>query len=296
MKVIRRLRKAFSKIEQSDQIVNNYVVRQSYHNLFLTQSTSGVSEEKYPEGELIVSLTSYGNKLNSVYLTVESLLNQTLKPNRIILWLDQERYTDRNNIPLSLQKQEERGLEIALCKDVRSYTKLVPALLKYPDSIIITTDDDMIYPIDFVERLFRAYQRNPKKIYCYRGHYLMFNSDGTPKPYLEWVNKGAKGSDIYNVPTGVSGVIYPPHCYHEDMLNDELFLKLCPHADDVWFKVMTYLKGTVCEKIDSFNYDKLFVPLDVDNSTSLQNINVVNGGNDEQIRKVFKYYNIRERR
>ena len=294
MKILRRLKRAFSKIENLDQIVNNNAVRQNYHNLFLTQNLVGVNKDKYPEGELIVSLTSYSNKLQSVYLTVESLLNQTLKPNRIILWLDQNRYADRNNIPLSLQRQEERGLEIALCKDVRSYTKLVPALLMYPDTIIITTDDDMIYPIDFVERLFRAYQRNPNKVYFYRGHYILFNSDGSPRPYVDWVKKGARGSDIYNMPTGVSGVIYPPHCYHEDMLNDELFLKLCPHADDVWFKVMTYLKGTVCEKIDTFNYDKLFVPLDVDNTMSLQSINVVNGGNDEQIRKVFEDYNIKK--
>lgn len=121
---------------------------------------------------------------------------------------------------------------------------------------------------------------------------MLFENDGSPKPYIDWVKRGAKGCDIYNFPTGVSGIIYPPHCYHEDMTNKELFLKLCPHADDVWFKAMTYLKGTLCEKIDSSNYDSLFVPLDIEEESSLQRINVTNGGNDRQIKAVFDYYNI----
>ena len=269
------------------------IVRQNYHNLFLTSKESGVTNKEYGGQELIISLTSYGNKLQLLYLTIESLLQQTVKPNRIILWLDQTKYDKYESIPETLHRQEKRGLEIRLCEDVRSYTKLVPAILYFPNAVTISADDDIIYPIDFVERLYKAYVNDPSKIYFYRGHYMLFENDGSPKPYIDWVKRGAKGCDIYNFPTGVSGIIYPPHCYHEDMTNKELFLKLCPHADDVWFKAMTYLKGTLCEKIESPHYDSLFIPLDVESESSLQRINVVNGGNDKQIKKVFDYYQIR---
>lgn len=292
MNYYQRIKKIFSGLERIDRTINDIVVRQCYNNLFLTNNKCGIEKKVYPEGEIIITLTSYGNKLPQVYLTIESLLNQTIKPNRIILWLDMNRYSDRNNIPVSLQEQESRGLEIRLCEDVRSYTKLVHAIETFPESILISVDDDMLYPIDFVERLYKAYQRNPKNVYFYRGHYMLFNPDGTPKSYNDWVSHGARGCDIFNIPTGVSGILYPPKCYHEDILNKDLFLKLCPHADDVWFKVMTYLKGTVCEKVETFNYDKLFIPLDVDVRSSLQQLNVVNGENDEQIRRVFNYYNI----
>ena len=122
---------------------------------------------------------------------------------------------------------------------------------------------------------------------------MLFDSDGSPRPYSEWVAHGAEGCNILNVPTGVSGILYPPHCYHNDIFNKDLFLKICPYADDIWFKVMTYLNGTLCEKIDTFNYDKLFIPLDIEENTSLQSINVVHGGNDKQIKQVLEYYNIK---
>lgn len=294
MKALQKLRKLYRELFNINKTIYKGVVRQNYHNLFLNSEGCGISKEIYPEGELIISLTSYGNKLQLLYLTIESLLHQTIKPNRIILWLDKTKYNTYESIPISLHKQTKRGLEIRLCEDVRSYTKLVPSLLNFPDSIIISTDDDIIYPIDFVERLYRAYQKDSSKIYFYRGHYILFNDNGTPKPYLEWVAKGAKGCDIYNFPTGVSGILYPPHCYHEDMTNKELFLKLCPYADDVWFKTMTMLKGTLCEQIPTPNFENLFIPLDIDETSSLQSINVVGGGNDKQIKAVFDYYKIRK--
>lgn len=293
MKALQKIKNLYGKISNLDAAIYKCTVRQNYHNLFLTSHESGVSDKEYPEGELIISLTSYGNKLQLLYLTIESLLHQTIKPNRIILWLDQTKYNSYESIPVALHEQEKRGLEIRLCEDVRSYTKLVPALINFPQAVIISADDDILYPIDFVERLYRAYQKDSSKIYFYRGHYILFKEDGTPKPYLDWVAKGAKGCDIYNFPTGVSGIIYPPHCYHQDMTNKDLFLKLCPYADDVWFKTMTMLKGTLCEQIPTLHFDSLFVPLDVDEMSALQNINVVNGGNDRQIKAVFDYYKIK---
>lgn len=292
MSLIKYVKSIFIRLKGIDNNMINNVVRLSYQNLFLTSSASGITNNVYNEGEIIISLTSYGSKLQLLYLTIESLLHQTIKPNKIILWLDETKYNSYENIPEALHILERRGLEIRLCEDVRSYTKLIPTLVNYPDSIIISVDDDILYPIDFVERLYRAYQKDSSKIYFYRGHYVLFDGNGSPMPYLDWVKHGAKGCDIYNFPTGVSGILYPPHCYHEDMTKKEIFLKLCPYADDVWFKVMTMLKGTLCEKIDTPHFNSLFVPLDIEEETSLQRINVVNGGNDKQIKAVFDYYNI----
>ena len=294
MKALQKIKKLYGKLSTLDAKIYNGVVCQKKHKKNKTTAENGTTDKAYPEGQIIVSLTSYGNKLQLLYLTIESLLRQTVKPNKIILWLDQSKYSTYESIPVALHRQEKRGLEFKLCEDVWSYTKLVPALLAYPNDVIISADDDIIYPIDFVERLYRAYQKDSSKIYFYRGHYILFNEDGSPRPYLEWVSKGAKGCDIYIFPTGVSGIIYPPHCYHEDMTNKDLFLKLCPHADDVWFKVMTMLKGTLCEQIPTPHFDNLFIPLDIDEASSLQNINVVNGSNDKQIKAVFDYYNIKK--
>lgn len=294
MKIKQTIAALYTNIMRMDVISNNNAVRSMYQQLYLTDMSCGTTQDCFciDGKELIVSLTSYGNKLQLLYLTIESLFHQTIKPNRIIVWLDETKYSDINSLPMTLLSQKKRGLEIRLCKDVRSYTKLVPAVENFPDSVIITVDDDILYPVDFVERLVKAYNQDSSKVYFYRGHAVMFRSDGKPAPYIEWVKKGANGSSIYNLPTGVSGVLYPPHCFHEDILNSKLFLDLCPYADDVWFKAMTMLKGVECQHIPTPHFDKLFIPLDIDEENSLQNKNVINGGNDIQIKKVFDYYNI----
>ena len=42
--------------------------------------------------ELIVSLTSYPKRFDILPITIQSLLNQTVKPDRIILWLYEKDY------------------------------------------------------------------------------------------------------------------------------------------------------------------------------------------------------------
>ena len=56
------------------------------HLLHLKES--GVTSHRYGDADIIVSLTTYGRRIHSVYATIESLMEQTMKANRIILWLD----------------------------------------------------------------------------------------------------------------------------------------------------------------------------------------------------------------
>ena len=44
--------------------------------------------------------------------------------------------------------------------------------------------------------------------------------------------------------TGVGGVLYPPHSLDESMLDPEVFMKLAPTTDDVWFWAAAVSKGT----------------------------------------------------
>lgn len=291
-KILKKARSAINAMSSIELIVNRRCTISMYKQLYITSDNIGTTQELHNGQKIIVSLTTFGNKLQNVYLTIESLLHQTMKPNEIILWLDETRYS-QESLPLTLQTLQTRGLSVRFCKDVRSYTKVVHAFKQYPEDIVISTDDDILYPIDFIERLLVAYDSDPKKIYFYRGHKIVLDEHGNVKPYLDWVKEGANGASLMNVPTGVDGILYPPHCYHEDMCNEELFLKLCPYADDLWFKVMTLLQGTICEQIplSSTNYF-MFVPLDINAEESLQSINVVDGKNDIQFKNLVKHYNL----
>ena len=92
MPIFQKIKNLYGKLSNIDNKIYNGVVRQNYHNLYLTSQEIGTTDESYPEGQLIISLTSYGNKLQLLYLTIESLLHQTIKPNKIILWLDHFSY------------------------------------------------------------------------------------------------------------------------------------------------------------------------------------------------------------
>ena len=120
-------------------------------NNLLQLKESGITNHKYCDSDIIVSLTTYGRRIHSVCLTIESLMEQTMKANRIILWLDTS--FQGKPLPQSIEMLKQRGLEVAFCKDVRSYTKLVPALCNFPDAAIITADDDLIYEVNMLENL-----------------------------------------------------------------------------------------------------------------------------------------------
>ena len=62
------------------------------------------------------------------------------------------------------------------------------------------------------------------------------------KPYRKWrkyrwyhfLGKRIHAS-FRNIQTGVGGVLYPPHCLKPEMIDVELFTKLAPTTDDIWF-------------------------------------------------------------
>lgn len=268
----------------------------------LNCSESGVSDKIYCSEEIIVSLTTHGRRLYEVYLAIESIMQQTMKPNRIILWLSDE--LKNSSLPLVLQKQQKRGLDIRYCKDILTYTKLIPALKAFPQAVIITIDDDCLYHFDLIENLFNAYygkkrkgKESPKLVHCARMHRMKLIDKNTLEKYKKWeLNYSNFDISPLNFPTGVGGVLYPPNCFNEEVFNEKVFMDICKYADDVWFKSMALLNGTHAQKIYTHNKN---------GEDYLDNLNVqdIRAGlinwdkemNDVQLKAVFDKYNLYDR-
>lgn len=254
----------------------------------------GVSAKKYCEHEIIVSLTSYGRRLYEVGITIESIMQQSLLPNRIILNLYEEK--SEAPLPISLQRQVERGLEINIVpEDIRSYKKLIPTLEKFPDAIIITIDDDCIYEFDLVERLFNSYLEHPESISAVRTHTILLDKNGKPFPYHKWESNHAyapSGNRLFF--TGVGGVLYPPGSFNKEVFNKDAYTSLAPNADDVWFHAMALLNGTPIIKVPAHSGD------DIDHieNKAVQDMGLwvkncnIERENDKQIKAVYDRYNI----
>jgi len=270
-----------------------YVCRAEHlANCALNSVEQGISNTQYCDNEIIVSLTTYGRRLYDVYLAIESIMQQSMKPNRIVLWLADE--LKNTNIPITLKNQQKRGLEIRYCEDILSYKKLIPSLKEFPSAAIITIDDDFIYQFDLIENLITAYTLNPKLISCARIHRMKLLGKNKLEKYSKWIPNYEK-HDVspLNFPTGGSGTIYPPYCFNKEIFNKDVFLGLCKYADDIWFKAMSLMNGVMSQKI--FTHKKGgndYLSIITSQYTSLLQINLEKNMNDVQLKAVFDKYNL----
>ena len=290
--IINKLRRLFGLAPKFDSLLFQMRKMQIDNNL-MHYTESGITDKMYCDHRIIVSLTSYGKRVKTAYLSIESIMEQTMKANRIVLWLGNSWKGKR--LPESLQRLKKRGLEIYFCEDIRSYKKLIPSLKMFPDDAIITIDDDLIYDINMLENLIVPYLDNPARIYCCRAHQIVLGKDAKPIPYNKWkwcLTEAQTGWWVF--PTGAGGCLYPPHSLDDEVLNEDVFMDICQFADDVWFKAMALKKGTMAvhvETIDKYGAEYIENPSVQENS--LCSVNV--GGkatNDIQIAAVFEKYNL----
>lgn len=258
----------------------------------LNDTESGVTSEKYADCDIIVSLTSYSKRMMEAALTIESIMQQTMKANRIVLWLAHEDY---RNIPLSLRMLQKRGLEIMECDDLKSYKKIIPSLRHFPDDVLITIDDDIFYNPDILERLITAYLVEPQYIHCSRAFRIETASDGTILPYNQNRNSASENkAGKYNLFVGCGGILYPPHSMDQEVLNEEVFMDICKYADDIWLYAMALKKGTLISKVSSNCPDgEDYLYNQRVQSSGLFYINVENKNlNDIQFNAVIRKYNL----
>ncbi len=264
-----------------------------YHFNARFNSISGVSKKKR-EIPVIVSLTTIPERINKVYLCIETLLEQSFKSDQIYLWLSDE--IAEKDIPSKLKKLKKRGLQIRFCKDIRSYKKIIYTLMENPQSIIVTADDDVLYPRYWLKRLYEAYRKEPEYIHCHRAHLMERHPDGKLKRYNDWhwLSPGVQGPSFLLFPTTGSGVLFPPGSLHREVFNKELFMHICPTNDDVWLKAMSLLKRVPCKKVTPKSmpiYNIIGTQktnLWTTNRKQINNISNI----DKQIEAVFVYYNL----
>jgi hypothetical protein len=88
--------------------------------------------------------------------------------------------------------------------------------------------------------------------------------------------------------TGLGGVIYPPHSLHADVLKEELFMKLSPYGDDLWFWAMAVIKGTKVKVIEKNILN--FISIDGSQDVGLWNQINKAGHNDVQLNNLLCHY------
>lgn len=265
---------------------------EAYYNLFVVkqfrkQRKYGVTRKKR-EQRIIVSLTSYPRRIGTVWITIETLMRQSIKPDEIILWLAKEQFKNLDELPQELREQQERGLTIRFCDDLRSHKKYYYVLQEYPEDIVILVDDDMFYPHDTIKKLYCLHRKRPNDICCITSQIISPSFSSPPSLWKNPdLNEKIEGSERAQIFTG-SGSLFIPGALSEEVFDKELLMKFCPYADDLWITFMAYRKGT---KITSLKKWRAF-PITIygTNEGSLWYINGQDGKNDEQWMKLKEFY------
>jgi hypothetical protein len=248
--------------------------------------------------ELIVSITTIPERIRLVHLCLDCLLRQSIQPDRIVLWLNECDSPGRPvvmpcRLPENLKRLVARGLEIRWCKNIGPYCKIIPTLREFPDAIIVTADDDILYPATWLEELYNTYIEDPSCIPCHRAHLMTRDTSGNVLPYMEWdiESPDFAGPSLDLFPTGVGGVLYAPHHLNHEVVNEEVFSSICPKADDVWLKAMSLMNHTRCKRATKHTF-RIINNLRQRGAARLYDFNIVNNGNDAQIQNLAKRYGV----
>ena len=242
------------------------------------------------EVPLVVSLTSFPRRKKMVPYTIETILSQTVKPDRVILWLADEQFPKKEReLPKHLLRLREYGLEIMWTKDIRSYKKLIPSLQLCPDAVIVTADDDVYYPPTWLEKLYDGYKEQPRMIYCHKCVKVETDEDGNLRPYNNWATMSShdKVGSFLNMQIGSNGVLYPPYSLYKDVTREDIFMNNALDADDIWFWAMALLVNTTIKVVNE--------PLDpLEGVFSIMPVSLWDenrqGNNDRVIQKLIKLY------
>lgn len=212
---------------------------QRLKRLPLTQLQSAI-ETPLP---VTVSLTSIPSRLQTLHLTIRSLLAQTCRPHKVLLWLHQDLARD---LPLALRELEGDVFEIRFVSLTCSHRKLIHTLEACPNAVVVTCDDDMMYAPTWLAHLYEHHLNNPMAIMANECRQITRGDDGQLLPYQQWPRlKHGQTSDRPLLPIGYAGVLYPPRVLNQRVHDVELFLRLAPKADDLWFRAMAFLNQSV---------------------------------------------------
>lgn len=238
----------------------------------------------YDFGKVYISLTTYPARIYSAYYAICSILDQTVRPNKVILTLIKDEFSDgEESLPAQIRSLKEKGIEILWGdENLRPHNKYFYSMQKYPNASIITIDDDILYPRDTIEKLIYCYKKFPKFISAFHTDKFAFTNNKL-SDYSKAIigyNKEILIPKHSLLAEGYAGVLYPPSILPQEAFNKELIKKYAPIADDIWLKCIE-LKNHIPVVCASSEQKVSVLTNCQDNALFLQNR--IKNYNDEQL-------------
>lgn len=204
----------------------------------------------------IVSFTSWKKRIENVPIVVDSILNNTIQPAKIVLNLSTEEFPQKDyDLPDEVSALNKNGIIEILWNEgnTKAFKKWIPTIKKYPDAAIISVDDDFIYPKDFLETFVKAHHKDP----C---HPLSGNME-----YVDGVKAHCGCASLMTI---------HHHGKYIDELLDDTVISI--GMDDIFYTFCAELNGTPYKYVGKLFY------------TGMESLNAVDGLSDMSLDKNFQ--------
>ena len=241
--------------------------------------------------KIIVSLTSYPKRIGTICQVLESILAQKKKADLVLLWLAEEQFPGKEaDLPEDLVSLSREGkVTIRWCHDLKPHKKYFYAFREYPDDLIITFDDDLLYTPNTISSLYASYLLYPQAVSTVRAHLMVFDGERKPVPYGRWIHETdicIHTPSMQLLATGGAGALYQPRLFRPEFLDGKTISQVCLHADDLWLKAMELLSDVPVVLARSF--EQLHYLPDTQED-ALFTINIRQGHNDVQLENILRW-------
>ncbi len=220
----------------------------------------GVTSTKR-EIPIVVSFSSNKESLDKLPKTIYSLLNQKLKPDKVIFWIDKD-YENKLNLPYDITQFVKNGLEIKFVKDINSHTKYYYALREFPNSVIVTATEGVYYDPNWLNEFYLSYITHPNDIHVAQTFEVVKCHDSLS---LQNIHENVNEAKFSNFIINKHGALYPPKCFSAEVFRKDIFLKNTLVSDEAWLWVMALLSNRKIRVVKNLS-DKYAIKLSNSNS------------------------------
>ena len=197
---------------------------------------------------ILVTMTSWHKRIGNVETVVKTLLNQTLPADKIILnFCIQDFPNLEEDFPESLRSLIEEHHQIETYWYIENYKAWKKHLhvieIAGDDDLIISTDDDHLYPSDFIEKMYVSYCYYGKQYpitlnrillthncWCFNGPGMLYKKTHLPKDYKRYLVKDVMISfedTILTTLLAMTGTCGLPEIFYmppdEDMMYNDIY-------------------------------------------------------------------------
>ena len=238
---------------------------------------------------VVASVKSFEPRLHLVHLAIRSVWSDEVVPQHTVLVLHQKH---RESLPNSVKELEKAGLEIVFVESDRSHFKLLGVLSVNSSMPVVTFDDDVLYQKNWLNTLYQTHLQFPNQVVALQTRVISRSENGDWLPYKNWpTSYQNQSSSVATLPIGGAGVLYPPHFNTPELSNTELIERLCPKADDLWFKTMGLLRNF--EVVMPEVLPNSALPIIGSQTVSLGKENIKEDRNRSQWIDLYKHFNLR---